>query len=241
MKILDDLISGLDKETSIKEIRQGPFYTGVLSRNCGLAATLVLDAFKQDRPWAKEPGLLLDKSIDALLHMAYSDRILEAAIGVATINSLIDIDDQKHESIDAGQLIAEKGREKRVAIVGHFPFTQMLREVAGQLWIIEKNPEEGDYPESEADTILPQADIVGITGTSLINHTIEKLLKLCHPEAYVIVLGATTPLSPVLFDHNIDAVAGTKVINSELALRCVSQGATYRYIKGIQKVVMRRP
>jgi len=104
--------------------------------------------------------------------------------------------------------------------------------------VIEKNPQEGDFPETETGNLVPQADVVGITGTAFTNHTIEHLLKLCHPGAYIVILGDTAPLSPVLFDYGIDAVSGTKVTNEELALRCVSQGATYRQIKGIQKLTM---
>jgi len=80
--------------------------------------------------------------------------------------------------------------------------------------------------------------VVGITGTAFINHTVDELLKLCHPEAYVVVLGGTAPMSRVLFDYGIDAVCGTKVVDPELALRCVSQGATYRQIEGVRQLIM---
>jgi Uncharacterized conserved protein len=53
-----------------------------------------------------------------------------------------------------------------------------------------------------------------------------------------VVLGDTAPLSPVLFDYGIDAISGTKVIDTDLALRCVSEGATYRQIKGIRQLTM---
>jgi len=86
--------------------------------------------------------------------------------------------------------------------------------------------------------VLPQADVIGITGTAITNHTIEHLLELCQPGAYVVVLGDSAPLSPVLFDYGIDAISGTKVIDPESVLRCVSQGATFRQIKGILKLIM---
>ena len=122
--------------------------------------------------------------------------------------------------------------------MGHFPFIQKLREVARELWVIEKNPREDDLEEAEAERFIPQADIVGITGTSFTNHTIEHLLELCRPDAYKVILGDTTPLSPVLFDYGIHAISGTKVVDPDLALRCVSQGANYRQIRGIQKLTM---
>ena len=240
MKILDDLISQLNLEAPVRDIRQGVFHTGVLTRNCGLAATLPRDALRQEPPLVKEPGHLIEKSALELARMAYSESILEAAIGMATINSLLDIDVERCQDLNARDLIAEKGEGKRIAIVGHFPFIPLLREHARELWVIEKNPQEGDFTEAEADNLIPQADIVGITGTAFTNHTLEHLLKLCTPRAYIVILGDTTPLSPILFDYGVDAISGTKVVNVERALRCVSEGANFRQIKGTRRLTMTR-
>ncbi|MBA7486782.1 hypothetical protein ES707_22343 [subsurface metagenome] len=93
MKILDDLTSTLNPEARVRDIRQGLFHTGVLTRECGLAATLPRDALRREQPSVKKPGLLLGGSALELARMAYSEGILEAAIGMATINSLLEIDE----------------------------------------------------------------------------------------------------------------------------------------------------
>jgi len=240
MKILDDLISSLNTDASVKEIRQGLFHTAVLTRKCGLAATLPRDALRQEHGAVKDSGILLTKSAFDLVQMAYSQSILEAAIGMAAVNSLLMIDEGKCLNINAREIIAEKGAARRVAIIGHFPFIRKLREIVKELWVIEKNPGEDDLTEDKGAEFIPQADVVGITGTSFTNHTIENLLQLCSPQAYVVVLGDTSPLSPVLFDYGINAISGTRVIDAELALRCVSEGATYRQIRGIQQLTMMR-
>lgn len=238
MQILDDLLSSLNPEVSVRDIRQGLFFTGVLTRHCGLASTLFRDTIRQRRPSVKEPGFLTEKTALELAQMAYSESLPEAAIGMAAINSLLEIEEERCLSLNAGDLIAEKGKDKRVVIIGHFPFIPKLREVTKELWVIEKNPREGDFTETEAESLILQADVVGITGTAFTNHTIEYLLKLCSPKAYIVVLGGTAPLSPILFNYGVDAISGTKVINPELTLRCVSEGATYRQIKGVQKLTM---
>jgi uncharacterized protein (DUF4213/DUF364 family) len=240
MKVLEDLISALNTEAKVRDIRMGLFHTAVLTRNCGLAATLPRDALRQEQPSVREPGSLLEKSALELARMSYSNNILEAAVGMAAINSLLEVNDEQCLELNASDLIAEKGKGKKVAIVGHFPFIPKLREIVKELWVIEKNPREGDFAEVEAENLIPQADVVGITGTALTNHTIEQLLKLCRPGAYVVILGDTAPLSPILFDYGIDAISGTKVIDPEIALRCVSQGATYRQIKGIRQLTILR-
>jgi uncharacterized protein (DUF4213/DUF364 family) len=239
MKVLDELISTLDFNAPVKEIRQGIFHTGVLTRYCGLAATLPKDALRQEPPLVKESGFLLNKTPNELVSLAYSTSILEAAIGMATINSLLEVREDSCTEINAAEIIMKKGQGKRVAIVGHFPFIPRVRESSKELWIIEKNPTEGDFEETEADRLIPQADLVAITGTSLTNHTFEDLLELCRPKAYVVMLGDTVPLSPVLFDYGVDALSGTKVIDSDLALRCLSQGANFRQIKGTKRLTMR--
>jgi len=240
MKILESLLSTLNSEARVKDIRQGVFHTGVLARNCGLAATLPRDALRQEPASVREPGSLLSKSAWELAQMAYSENILEAAIGMATINSLIEVDEQHCVELNASALLAEKCKGKKAAIVGHFPFIPRLREVARELWVIEKNPRAGDFAETEAGNLIPQADVVGITGTAFTNHTIERLLSMCNPRAYVVILGDTAPLSPLLFDYGVDAISGTKVVEPETALRCVSQGATFRQIRGIRLLTMKR-
>lgn len=240
MKILEDLLLTLNSEARVKDIRQGVFHTGVLTRNCGLAATLPRDALRQELASVREPGSLLKKSAWELAQMAYSENILEAAIGMATINSLLEVDEQHCVELNASALIAEKCQGKKAAIVGHFPFVTELRKIAKELWVIERNPQVGDCTEAESENLIPQADVVGITGTAFTNHTIEHLLGMCNPNAYVVILGDTAPLSPLLFDYGIDAISGTRVVEPETALRCVSQGATFRQIKGIRLLTMKR-
>lgn len=241
MKILDDLFATLNIEAPIRDIRLGLFHTGVLTRHCGLASTLPRDALRQRPlfvPLVQEAGFLMEKSAEELARLAYSDNLPEATIGMATVNSLLDIDEQSCTVLNAGDLIAEKGEGKKVAIVGHFPFVPKMREIAEELWVIEKNPEKGDLEEDAAEEFVPRADVVGITGATLTNHTFDHVVSLCRPDAYVVLLGDSTPLSPVVFDHGVDALSGTNVVDPDLALACVSQGATFRQIKGRRLLTM---
>lgn len=241
MLILDDLMKTLDFNAPVRDIRQGFFHTGVLTRHCGLAASLPRDALKQQPPLVKEPGFLLEKTSEELARMANSESILEAALGMATVNSLLEVDLESCVERNAAALILEKGEGKRVAIVGHFPFIPKVREKAGELWVIEKNPREDDFPETEAASLISRAEVVAITGTSLTNHTLSDLLGWCDPKAYIIMLGDSVPLSSVLFDYGVDALSGTRVVDAEAALKCVSQGANFRQMRGIKLLTMIKP
>jgi len=240
MKIITDILSTLNFQAPLRDIRQGPFQTAVLTRQCGLASTPHDPGPHHEKSPVNNAGLLLDENAESLSRLALSSSEAEASIGMATINSLIEVDETYCEELNAGELLMAMGEGKRVAVVGHFPFVSRLRSAVAELSIIEKNPREGDLSEAEAENILPRADVVGITGTAFTNHTIENLIKLCHSGTYVVVLGGTAPLSPVLFDYGIDAVAGTLVTDPEAVLRSVSQGATYRQIKGVRRLTMKK-
>ncbi|MDY0144563.1 MAG: DUF364 domain-containing protein [Kiritimatiellia bacterium] len=241
MTILDHLISTLDVDTPVRDIRLGVFHTAVLTRRCGLAASLPRDALRQTPPMVREPGQLLDWTAEALVGLARSEHLLEAAMGMATLNSLLEVDETACQELNASELILEKGRDRNVVVVGHFPFLPKVRDIARNLWVLEKNPREGDHPAEQAGEWIPQADVVAITGTTLTNHTLESLLPLCRPEAFVILLGDTAPLSPILFDYGITAISGTVADQPEVVLRHISQGATYRQIRGIRRLTLLKP
>ena len=244
MKILDDLVMTLRQGEVVRDVRQGLFQTAVLTQYCGLASTLRDKNHhhyqQQANAPVKDAGTLIGREALKIAQMAYSSSLLEAAIGMATVNSLLEINEERCVDLNARELLVEKGKGKKVVLVGHFPFVSLLHKAAARLWVLEQRPREGDFAAEEAEKFIPQADVVGITGTAFTNHTIEHLLGLCRPEAYVVLLGGTAPLSPVLFDYGVDAISGTKVVDAEAVLRCVSQGATFRQIEGIRLLTMKR-
>jgi uncharacterized protein len=76
MKILDDILSTLNFDAPVRDIRQGVFHTAVLTRYVGLAATLSRDRLLHESCQVQEPGFLLDRSAKDLARMAYSESIL---------------------------------------------------------------------------------------------------------------------------------------------------------------------
>ena len=235
MKILDDLISSFSEDSVVREVHACVFWTAVVSKNCGLSST-----FREEHPHhriVRGAGDLRGKSALELAEYAKSDNLLEASIGMATINSLVEIDETKCVAENALDILAEKGRGKNIAVVGHFPWIPKLRKVARKLWVLEQRPQAGDLPAEAAESILPQADVVAITGTSLINHTIEKLLDLSKG-SFIVMVGPTSPLSPVLFDWGVDIISGTKVVEPEKTIRSISEGAIFRQVEGVKLLNM---
>ena len=234
MKIIEDIISTIEesaRDILVKEVRIGPFWTGVWSKYGGLASTTFTHEPTMPSP-IKEAGNLTQKSVLELCNYANSDCLLQASVGMAAINSALEVNLNKCQNINAAEVLYEKGENKKIVIVGHFPFVNKLRELAKELWVVERKPQSGDIPASEAKRVIPQADVIAITGTALINGTMGELLSWCPKESIVMVLGATTPLSPVWFDYGVDLVSGTRVIDPELLLRLISEGVVFKQIHG---------
>jgi uncharacterized protein (DUF4213/DUF364 family) len=233
MSLINDLIDSLQEDAPVRSILVGLHWVAVCSRFCGMAST-IQGEHSHGTPDVREAGKLHLKSARELVQLIHSDSAVEASIGMAAINSLLDVDESFGVEINAADVLADSGQGKNVALIGHFPFISRLRESVGQLWVIEKHPGKDEYPDYAALELLPRADVVAITGTTLINRTIDKLLGLCAPEATIMVLGPSTPLSPVLFEYGVDILSGTRVVDESAMMQTVGQGASFRQVEGVK-------
>jgi uncharacterized protein (DUF4213/DUF364 family) len=243
MRTVDALLNGLQADAPVRQVLAGAFWTAVVMGTdpprCGLASTLRAETDLEGPP-VPRAGHLLEHSGRELAAWLRSPRILEASVGMAAFNALLEVDEATCTEVNAQDVIVRRGTGRRVAIVGHFPFVERVRQAAEVCWVLELRPRAGDLSASQADEVLPQADVVALTGTSLLNHTFDDLVGLCRPEAFVVLLGASAPLSPVLFEHGVDAISGTRVVDVPAVLQAVGQGATFRQIPGKRLLTMMR-
>jgi uncharacterized protein (DUF4213/DUF364 family) len=240
---IDMLLGSLQADASVRQVLVGALWTAaVLSTDpprCGLASTL-RPATHLDGSPVSLAGQLLEYSGRELAELLRSPSSLEASIGMAAFNALLDVDEGSCAEVNAREVVLERGAGRRVAIVGHFAFVEQVRQAAAECWVLELHPRPGDLPAGRATEVLPQADVIALTGTSLINHTFDDLIGLCRPDAFVILLGGSAPLASVLFDRGVDAVSGTRVVDVPAALQAVGQGATFRQIPGKRLLTMLR-
>ena len=243
-----DLLLALPDDVPVLRVCIGAFLTAVVVDRggylrCGLASAMRRDNHQEVGPSpVAEAGRLHRRSGRELAELLLSESTLEASIGMAAVNALLPVDENACSELNAEEMIVERGAGRRVAVVGHFPFMPRLREVVSELWILEQRPKPGDLPAEDAAKVIPQADVVAITGTSLLNHTFEGLVRLCRPGAFVLILGPSTPLSPLLFHYGVHALSGTVVDDVETVLRYVEQGATFRQLHhhGVRLLTMCR-
>lgn len=239
MSLINDLLHAIQADALVRSVLVGAHWTLVCSRGCGLASTMIGDK-PHGHEKVRDVGRLHLKSARELAEYIRSDNLLEASIGLAALNSLLEVDESFAVEINAAEVLQEHGAGKKVALVGHFPFIPRLRQAAAELWVIEQHPTEGEYPASAASELIPHADVVALTGSALINHTLEGLLALCQPQALVVVLGPSTPLSPVLFQYGVSILSGARVVDEVAALRTIGQGATFQQVEGVKLLTFTR-
>ena len=199
---------------------------------CGLAATLSNPEFSHSRqPAVRNAGRLHEMQAADLAALFESPGLTEASIGLAAINALLPAGSGEYLDLKAEDYLARNGIYRDVAVVGHFPFLNVLKPLVRNLWVLELEPGEGDFPAQVAPEIIPQADLVAITATTLINKTFQSLISFCRPDAQVVLIGPSTPLSPVLYEYGVDAVFGTIVTDPNAALLGVSQGMSIHQLR----------
>lgn len=241
--VVTRLLGAITLDGPISDVRVGTHWTVVvaetaLGTRAGLASTQIAHDPTHGRPSVTEAGQLIGMAGRDLAALALSQSPTERSIGFAAINALLEVDETRCVTLNAEEAIVERGKGRRVAIVGHFPFVPRVREAAASCSVLELIPGPGDLPAEAAPEIIPQADVVAITGLTLVNGTFEGLVRLIRPDAFALLLGATTPLTPLLFDYGLAAISGTLLSDIPAALAAVSQGANFRQIPGRRLVTM---
>ncbi len=218
-----------------RNVTVGLHWTAVCGNKCGLASTMAGEIQHKHLP-ARMVGEQEKNNLQTLAEWVLSDNLLEAGIGMAALNAALEVNTETAQPLNASAFILERGHQANVAVIGHFPFVKRLKEIAKNCWVLEKRDIAGDLPASAAPDILPKCDLVAISGTALINHSLESILKLIPPSAYTIVLGPSTPLNPIWLKNGVNTYSGTIVTDETQTLACVRQGATFKQIAGTQLV-----
>ena len=247
---LEEKLFATIPDGDIVEVCIGLHWTAVVTnvggrKSCGLASTLSKPhehGAGANVPQAGTLELLSGRDLARL--MLEDETPTLSSVGVAATNALLPRpSDAEHFEMNAEHVIAQHGAGKRVAIVGHFPFISRLQSKVGELFVLEMNPRGDDLPADSAPDVIPTCDVVALTGMAVVNHTLESLLKFCVPSSMVLVLGPSTPLSPVLFDYGVQYLSGSLVMDIESVMRAVRQGANFRQVHraGVRLVTMGAP
>lgn len=192
---------------------------------CGLAQTPARDG-AGCHPLG-EAGSYAGRGLKALAELVESHNRFEAAIGWAAINAHFNRRDLTGPATNGLDLLAQTDGPGRSVVVGRFP--DLERSLPGAL-VIEREPREGEYPESAAAELLPGASRVGITASALFNGSAERLIALARG-ARIALIGPSTPLAPQLHDLGIAILAGMVVDRADEAARVVAEAGAVKALK----------
>ena len=212
-RLIDDLIQAMNRPAAVvTEIALGTHFIGVRADDngkvcAGLASALGARATTDERQLVED---LVGRPLRAAAEHLKRGRAFDISLGAAALNAGI-IAPQDQPELEASRIMAEKGREGETVLVGEFPFTDRLRRQVKTLHLFELRDVPGRAVPEHWDAILGRCRVFGLTGTTLLTRAMADYLQKA-PQAYTIIIGPTTPLSPVLFTYGADVLAGCEVV-----------------------------
>jgi len=235
-RLLEEIFSGVAvlPDVPVKRVIRGSHFLAVISSRMGICSNM----WRHGQDTSNEDHRIPESAREAasLLVHAPADFPDAPAYAMAAINSLLPVP-RDTVLLKAQDFIRKQGQGKNVAVIGHFPFVDNMGGKFRNFWVLETNPKEGDLPTETAAEFLPQADVIALTATTLLNGTCADILKLISKEAFTIMLGPSTPFAPCLFDWGINALAGCHVRDISLATSCVQEGLPFKPSMGIEPLI----
>lgn len=193
------------------------------------------------------PGKLRGRKASLYLDDIERGSILKKTLGIATLNALamllyerghipfdLTYDADAFDSVDVTDFSS-------VAVVGALvPVMKRLLKHGVPFTVLEQDPRtlkgrELDHfrPAEAFREVLPHADLVFITGTTVINDTIDELLAVIPPEARVIVAGPTVSMiGGPYFSRGVNVLGGDWVDRADEMLDRLSEGGSGYHLFG---------
>lgn len=257
---LDDI-----SDIEIERVVIGLFFTGVKlsTGHAGSAATPVKDipeavccpSSAMEMPF---PGKMRGRKAERFFEDALEGSGVRRALAIAVINALAQTAVSRHGSpgadllhdLDAFEAVAVQPHETAVVVGAFVPFLRGLRAIGATHYVLEKDPttlkpiEMPFYrPAEMAPEIVPLADVLLVTGTTLINGSLEGLLSLAKPDARVVVVGPTvTQIPDAFFRRGCHLVGGIEITDPDAFLDVLAEGGSgYHFFgRSARKIVLRR-
>ena len=270
--ILGDTITMIDAifgseldEITIERAVVGLFFTGVKLSNgtAGTSATPIKSipeavCCPSSATAMPFPGKLRGRRAVDLAHEALSGHGIRRAVGIATVNALADCcwqrrphpDIELHHGVDAFDATDIRHGDKVVVVGAFVPFLKELKRRGQAFLVLEQDSatlkaDELPFfrPAEQAAEILPDADVVLITGSTLVNNTLEDLLALARPDARVTIVGPTVGMLPDAFlARGADVLGCVRITEPDAFLDLLAEGGSGYHFFGrtAQKLVLAR-
>jgi uncharacterized protein (DUF4213/DUF364 family) len=242
-RIYELLLDYAGSDTQVTELTIGLVWTVCKAQQLGLAMSPGIPI--RTLSW---PGTVAGKTVGELATWITDWEPYKATVAMAAINCSLN-----RFKLPSGITLlaaADKGnlavfehflpqlKDKKVVVVGRYPGIESYAEEIN-LSILERQPVHNDYPDPACEFLLPDADWVFLTASSITNKTFPRLAELSQ-NATTVLMGPTVPWLPQFHEFGIDYLAGLEV-NDPIKLyqtaaegggvRIFENGARYRIVE----------
>ena len=228
--MLDQLINTLsshDKNLKLQKAVLGLGYIAVQLENgsTGISANIIHERKTTCTVFPKA-GSLRGATVKEILAMSEKDDLLYRALGLASINAIINIEGCGNTE-DVFEQMTLKGTERVVMIGLIEPVVAMLKKRGCSISVFENRAVDNALVHSpdELASACSSADIIIITATSIINNSIGTVLQSAAGARNVVLMGPSTPMSSKAFMSTpVTHLAGSQVTDPEKALEVIMEG-----------------
>ncbi len=226
---IKDILLGLSWSLSTIADESGSTNHGICFSPQGVGRTL---------PWA---GTLRGRTVVELAPWIKSWDPAKAVVGALAINAAVNAQSRLLNGASAIRVgeaahlrvfshFSNQLKGAKVAVIGHYPGLKPLSNCV-EWHCIERLPRENDLPDAAANYLLPRADWVFITASSIANKTIPHLLNLSR-NATVVLMGPSLPWSECWAEHGVNYLAGVAVVDPSLLWQVAAEGGGTRLFDG---------
>ncbi|MEZ4908297.1 MAG: DUF364 domain-containing protein [Saprospiraceae bacterium] len=231
-------------ELVITEVRIGVFLAAVRLSNdlVGVASVINNDEIhqveKKDRDFGQfSPLHIIGYKVSDLFEFSKNTaltQILKIAVLNVYFNGILNSGEynyiKKTDPID----IIELNDYNNIVMVGAFnSYIRKISESGCNLRVLELDenafmPHHKKFyvPADQYKNILPEADLIIVTGLTLVNNTFDDLLKYIPKESMSVVIGPSASMVPdIFFRNDINMIGGTLITDVDKLFQLVSQGA----------------
>jgi uncharacterized protein (DUF4213/DUF364 family) len=230
-RIYELLLDYAGSDTQVTELNIGLVWTVCKTQQIGLAMSPSLPT--RTLSW---PGTLAGKTLAELAGWITDWEPYKATVAMAAINCSLNryelppgitlLPAADNANLAVFDYFLPRLQGKKVVVVGRYPGIECY---AGQLnlSIIERQPLQGDYPDPACEFLLPDADWVFLTASSITNKTFPRLAELAQ-HATTVLMGPTVPWLPELHSFAIDYLAGIEIIDPVKLCQTAAEGGGVR-------------
>lgn len=230
-KLADSMLSSmLRPDVVVEEIVAGSKFIAVIA-----GGRMGLSSLLGASPREHEKGLVLQmvgNSVKQVAGLIRKPSGFSISLGFAALNAG-NAPDPNHiepSNFPADELIARLGRNKITGLVGDFPFIKNLKTRVGTFHLFELRAIPDAVPRDQWERVLAELELFAITGTALLTRSMAWFLSRA-PQAQIVILGPTTPFSPVLFRHGADYLCGSVVTDIEKVAQGIRAGLPFKQVK----------